>query len=322
MDRTATHRTHGVLRAVLLGFGAAAVWFLLSLLAPASSASADDGDRSPDGGVLGLVQGVVDGVVGTVDRTVSTVGEAVPVLQPVTPVVSATLEVVQGTVGATTGTVSQVVDAVPVSAVTDPVLGLVDGVVDEVPIVNEVVDATGLVPAVSDTTHALDETVSAVVSGPSAVSPGAADPAQPAAPGVHRPQPDAGADAAPSPAVPGHDVDTAPESTIDPASRAVHDIAFRSAPTPAPATAAFGSLADEAVQPTPASPGAPSSPLVPGADGAPGGAMASGSGAWGPHAAAVVGVTAHVPHDGRLTARAGDDSVPSAPVLGTDCSPD
>lgn len=174
-EQVVQDRRHAV-TLLLLGLAAALLWLVVSLFAPATSASADE-PTPPEGGALGLVNDMVTGVVTVADQTVATVGAAVPVLAPVTNVVSETVQAVNGVTRSTTDAAATLVAHSPVSSVTDPVLNVVDTTVDAVPVVNDIVDATGLVGAVSATTHAVDATVGTVVSGPAPLLPTPAFPA-------------------------------------------------------------------------------------------------------------------------------------------------
>jgi hypothetical protein len=165
VDEWAQQGTRGVLRALLLGFGAAIAWVILSLFAPTTSASAHE-LPVPDGGVLGIVHEAVHATVAVADQTVSAVAEVMPVLQPATSPVSATVNSAQSIVATASDAAAAVVQSAPVSAVTNPVLEVVGDLAAAVPVVGDVVDASGAIGVVSDTTQAVDAAVITVVSGP------------------------------------------------------------------------------------------------------------------------------------------------------------
>jgi len=316
MDR-AGQRRRSLTRALLLGLGTAGAWFVLSLLSPAP-ASADDGDEG-GGGLLGVAQGVVHGVTGTADHVVGGVAEHVPVLEPAAPVVSSTAEVVDTVVDTATGAVATVVDTAPVGSVVAPVLDAVDAVTGGIPIVAEVVDRSGIMPVVTDTVAAVDTTVTEVVVGdaPDAAAPPVTVPA-PVAPapssGGHAPASD------PTPA----QVDVAATATgadIDPITSAAPP---REGPPPPRPGWMLGTSPDAVITAASAPASTPHSPVPPAApaEGAVSGVFASSTGAWGPHAVAVLGCTPQLRLQGRSLPTPGDDDLPGAPVLSTDHAPD
>lgn len=169
-------------------------WFALSLVFPASSASAEERHGS---GLLGVVGQTVDTATSTVSHVTqhvdSVVGSAVttvapvvepavapvpaPVREPVAEVVSSANQAVQntvtqldstvtGVVGTATDLVGGVADSGIVSGVTEPVVDLVTSV----PVVGGVVEKVGLDDTVRDVAAGTDEVVSGVVGSPAPVS--------------------------------------------------------------------------------------------------------------------------------------------------------
>lgn len=192
---TARHERFSALRRVLLlGCGAIAAGFALSLAAANSASAAEEG---PEGsGLLGTVAAVTGAVSSTIDEVDTAVGavveHAAPVTEPVEAVVPAPIVAPVPAVSETASEITQTtVDHV--EATTDGVVGTVEGIVEsgpataatqlvisraaEIPVVGTVVDSVvpePLVDVVTDLSSSLDETLVGLVgnsSGPAITLP-------------------------------------------------------------------------------------------------------------------------------------------------------
>lgn len=343
------HRLAGFRRALLLSGASLIAGFAISLAgATAASAAEDDAEG---GGLLGAVTTVTDAVssaVGDLDTAASDVVEKAaetaapvtevvqavvpaPVVAPVPSVVEGTSEVAQTTVDHVEATTDaavdaghQIVEADPVSSVTDAV---VSGV-SEIPAVGAVVDAVvppSINDAVASVSTSLDATLQAVI-GDSSGSPltlpevptgvldsvvqiivPAADEARPM-PDI-RPDPDGDTDAVSAASV-------APASTsLKQASDGHHGTRGVSLTSPPVLNTASG--IDVGDSPRAGAP--PGGPLAP-----PGScSLGNGSAGTGPGAlhAALPGDAALTLHAG-TTVSASSDAVPAPPTYPTDVSPD
>lgn len=319
-------RQQTALRRVLLGAGLAGAWITLSLVAGASSASANDDSPGLLGGIGGAVSGVADVVSDVVD-VVDTVTDPViaivtPITEPVVtevvtpvideaPVVAEIVEsvpdVVPGVIDLvddTVGTVDTIIGGVtggalgeaPVGSITGPVLGLVED------ITGEVTAPLGPAPVTGITV-------------PNPIIPGG--PTSPEGPSNEQPTRPGPADGAPS-TVP------APLVATDVAASASSSIAGPPATTvpisPAVPFNGASPSGDTATAHSPQAPNqAPGAP--PGTTTLTSGSAAASGGAQAPSSADVTH-RAHTNSVGALAGLAADDDVPSSPLFETDSTPD
>ncbi len=339
------HRLAGFRRALLLSGASLIAGFAISLAgATAASAAEDDAEG---GGLLGAVTTVTDAVsstVGDLDAAASDVVEkAAETAPPVTEVVQAvvpapvvapvpsvaadasevaqtTVDHVEATTDAAVDAVHQIVEADPVSSVTDAVVSGVSGI----PVVDAVVPPS-INDAVASVSTSLDATLQAVVGDSSSsaitlpeVPTGVLDSVVqiivPAADEA-RPLPDIRSD-------PDGDMDAVSAASVAPASTSLKQASdghhgTRGVSLTSPPVLNTASGIDVGDSPRAGAP--PGGPLAP-----PGScSLGNGSAGTGPGAlhAALPGDAALTLHAG-TTVSASSDAVPAPPTYPTDVSPD
>lgn len=316
----------------LVGTATTFAWIVLSLLLGLGSGEAHADENDPGGnGLLGAVTSLVDRTAATATGTVTAVTGSVsgvvntavavapaPAQQPVREVV----QTVGTVVIAVTAPVTDVVSGGVVGAVTEPVVDIVT----QVPVVGGVVTGIGLDDAVTDLTTTVDDTLDEVAGavlevGETVGQPGAGIPVVPVLPVLP------GSPA--TPALLDHtDATGAAQFALVPAiGDAAAILTSSRAFTAASLHGTAGNRALAPVHGTPAvwsstSSGGPG-PLSPAGGLCPPSATATGPGASGLGAWALLALGPFVAHRAWVR-RAGpeDEHAPAAPAGSTDVSPD
>jgi hypothetical protein len=279
------------------------------------------------GGLAGAVVGVVGGVTDRVDDTVATVTQSVSATTQtaattVTRLVDAAPAPVAAAVEPITSTTTAIVDTVATTASSVTVSGVVTPVVDTataLPLVGGIVDGIGLDGALTDAAASVDgalDAVDTVVGGITgelgASAPGAGEAPAIVVPGQSDPDAPAAGIAGPRTASQEFGAWFSAIASIGRALPALMAAPYSAVAGPSASSVALGAAAA----------GILSSALALGVCASGGGFPPGPSGA-GPGALALAALSPFAAHRAWVRRRGWDDDVaPTAPVLGTDVSPD